>query len=128
MIIDLILNFFIGLIAGAILEFTYRSFQSKKIVKPLFLDYQMYGITSVFLYFLHIAHTPLVVRAGLILIFTILLEYIVFKLYFYIKGVRRWDYSTNFMNYKGIVCLPFSLFWLMLSLGYSYLVLPILFK
>ncbi len=27
-----------------------------------------------------------------------------------------WDYSNCFMNYKGIICLPFSLLWIVVAL------------
>lgn len=27
-----------------------------------------------------------------------------------------WDYSNTLLNYKGIICLPFSLIWLLLSI------------
>lgn len=27
-----------------------------------------------------------------------------------------WDYSNVFLNYKGIICLPFSLIWVVLSI------------
>lgn len=29
---------------------------------------------------------------------------------------KMWDYSTLPLNYKGIICLPFSLLWLLLSI------------
>lgn len=36
-----------------------------------------------------------------------------------IKGIlpKMWDYSNMPLNYKGIICLPFSLAWLALSIG-----------
>ena len=29
---------------------------------------------------------------------------------------KMWDYSNVWMNYKGIICLPFSLIWIILSI------------
>lgn len=29
---------------------------------------------------------------------------------------KMWDYSNVWMNYKGIICLPFSLIWIVLSI------------
>ena len=29
---------------------------------------------------------------------------------------KMWDYSNVWMNYKGIICLPFSLIWVVLSI------------
>lgn len=45
-----------------------------------------------------------------------LMEFIIGNLY--IIGVlpKMWDYSNTFMNYKGIICLPFSLLWILLSI------------
>lgn len=38
---------------------------------------------------------------------------------FSLKGIlpKMWDYSNMPLNYKGIICLPFSLAWLALSIG-----------
>lgn len=30
-------------------------------------------------------------------------------------GIRLWDYSGKFMNVEGVVCLQYSLYWLLLS-------------
>ncbi len=43
-------------------------------------------------------------------------EYIIGELF--LNGVLpvMWDYSNVFLNYKGIICLPFSLAWVGLSI------------
>lgn len=33
------------------------------------------------------------------------------------KGIRMWDYSGQWLNYKGLICPLFSLFWLFLSIA-----------
>ena len=30
-------------------------------------------------------------------------------------GIRLWDYSGKFMNVEGVICLQYSLYWLLLS-------------
>ena len=30
--------------------------------------------------------------------------------------IRMWDYSNNWMNYKGVICLKFSFLWILLSM------------
>lgn len=37
---------------------------------------------------------------------------------------RLWDYSDERFNYKGRICLKFSLCWIVLSFAFEYLVLP----
>lgn len=36
----------------------------------------------------------------------------------YLMGIvpKMWDYSNIWLNYKGIICLPFSLIWILLSI------------
>ena len=43
-------------------------------------------------------------------------EYVIGELF--LNGVLpvMWDYSNVFLNYKGIICLPFSLVWVGLSI------------
>lgn len=33
------------------------------------------------------------------------------------NGVRMWDYSGQWLNYKGLICPLFSLFWFLLSIA-----------
>lgn len=33
------------------------------------------------------------------------------------KGIRMWDYSGQWLNYKGLICPLFSLFWFFLSIA-----------
>jgi uncharacterized protein len=38
--------------------------------------------------------------------------------------VRLWDYSGERFNYKGYICLKFSIYWVFLSFAFEYLILP----
>ena len=44
-------------------------------------------------------------------------EFIIGELFLHGHLPVMWDYSHSFLNYKGIVCLPFSLLWFVLSIG-----------
>ena len=35
---------------------------------------------------------------------------------YFLMAIKMWDYSNMWLNYKGIVCLPFSLLWIVLSI------------
>ena len=43
-------------------------------------------------------------------------------------NLRLWDYSNEKYNYKGYICLKFSIFWGILSAGYYFLLHPIVFN
>ena len=44
------------------------------------------------------------------------MEFIIGNLYLAGLLPKMWDYSNMWLNYKGIVCLPFSLLWIVLSI------------
>ena len=52
MFLNVILNFFIGLMIGLVLEFVFRSIEYKKLVKPKLINAQMYALTGGFLVFI----------------------------------------------------------------------------
>lgn len=39
-------------------------------------------------------------------------------------NLRLWDYRNEKFNYKGFICLKFSIFWMLLSAGYYFLLHP----
>lgn len=49
------------------------------------------------------------------------MEFIIGNLYLAGFVPKMWDYSNMWMNYKGIVCIPFSLLWILLSIGAIFL-------
>jgi uncharacterized membrane protein len=36
------------------------------------------------------------------------------------QGVRLWDYRKNFLNFKGVICLRFTIIWTVLGAIYYY--------
>ena len=121
MITKIVLNFFIGLIGGLILELVYRSVNTKRIVMPRFVNFQMYGLTTAFLSSLYYLNIPMIIKLLLIFIFPTLIELITGYLYLKIKGVYLWDYSKEPLNFKKLVCLRFSIYWFIIAILYYYL-------
>ena len=128
MMLRLLIILITGLVGGFILEFVFRSIRIKKIVKPKFASLQMYGLTALFLYFLYIINIHIIFKVLLIIVFTTVIELITGFILLKYKNTRLWDYSKQKFNYRGIVCLLFSFFWLIISLSFYYLVLPALLK
>ncbi|MEI7810150.1 MAG: hypothetical protein WCI41_01160 [bacterium] len=120
----IILNLFVGFLIGFILEFFYRSIQARKIVAPKFINYQMYGLTALFLSLLYFLNISFLLKLILIFIFPTLIEFLTGYLYFKIKKIRSWDYRKELYNYKGLICLKFSIIWFLVALSYYYLLIP----
>ncbi|MCD4744028.1 MAG: HD domain-containing protein [Desulfobacteraceae bacterium] len=123
-------SFCIFSIIGWILEVSYRSFHAGKFVNPgllkgpylilygtsslmlmgcisIFDFYDANFIVKIFIYF--IAITGLEVIAGLVGTG--------------LFNIRLWDYSDQFLHYKGHVCLKFSVYWVFLAFGFEYFML-----
>jgi len=126
MIKNIIINYIVGLIAGCILESSYRSFQAKKFIRPIFVNFQMYGLTGVFLYLVSLLKITIYFKILLIIIFTTSIEFITGYTYYKLKKIRLWDYSNQALNYKGFICPLFSLYWLAISLFYYYWLIPLI--
>ena len=43
-------------------------------------------------------------------------------------GMKAWDYSKSFMNYKGLICLKMTLLWGLAGVIFAYMVVPKLKK
>ncbi|RLC28405.1 MAG: phosphohydrolase, partial [Deltaproteobacteria bacterium] len=39
-------------------------------------------------------------------------------------GLRLWDYSDQRLNYRGIICLKFSIYWMLLAFAFERFILP----
>ncbi|MHB8871504.1 MAG: putative ABC transporter permease [Candidatus Doudnabacteria bacterium] len=124
MAIQIIVNYFIGFLAGYILELGYRSVEAKKLVKPLLVNAQMYGLSAIGVYLSDVWQVHFIIKVFLILILTTGIEFVFGFYYLKVKRIRLWDYSKERLNYKGIVSFNFSLYWLIIALLYYYFVLP----
>ena len=118
----LLINFGLGLFVGYLAELSYRFKLEKRYIKPLFINLQMYGFSAAFLYFIYSHKISLMGLILLALLFTTGIEFITGYSYLKIKGVRLWNYFDENLNYKGLICLRFSLYWLLIFLVYYFLV------
>ena len=126
MFLQLILNFFLGLLIGFFVEFIYRSYNAKKIIIPRFINYFMYGLTASFLVFIYFLQASLFLKLILIFIFPTLVEFIIGYLYLKIKGKYLWTYFEYSPNFMGIITPLFSLFWFIIVVTYYYSILPLI--
>jgi uncharacterized membrane protein len=121
---DIILNFTLGLIAGYVLEFSYRSYCAKKIFVPQFISCFMYGLVGVCLVLLYYANLSLPYELILLFLIPSIIEFLTGYIYLKFKGIRLWDYSTEAFNFLGLVCIKFSLAWFAFASLYYYFVFP----
>lgn len=126
MFLNILISYFTGLGIGYFLEFIYRSTANKKLIKPLLINAQMYALTAVGLYLLHLIKISLIFKIIFIVILTTGIEFILGFCYLKYKNIRLWDYSSNALNYKGIICLKFSFYWFLLAGSYFYLLSKII--
>jgi uncharacterized protein len=117
-----------GLLIGFLAEFIFRSLKNKKIIIPSPYSIIMYGLTGPFLYFLYHLKINMLLKIISINIFTTSLEFLVGYWLKNYKKIILWNYSKHKFNYKGIICLRFSIYWLLMALGYYYFILPALLK
>lgn len=128
--------FFIGSLFGWLLELFYRRFAGGRWINPGFLTgpyLPIYGFGLCTLYSLSLVcekivfpgFTPHILFVFLISgILMTLLELIAGEIFILGFKVSLWDYSAEFLNYRGIICLKFSLIWSALGTAYYFLVNP----
>ena len=123
--------FFIGSVFGYFLELFYRRIKHKKWVNPGFLVgpyLPIYGFGLCTLSIMYIELSKYNINALLIILLMslsmVLIELIGGLIFLNIGGIRLWDYSSLKFNYKGVICLRFSIIWTFLSAIYYYFVAP----
>ncbi len=84
----------------------------------------MYVATAVFLYLLYPVQFHLLFKIILIIIFTTGTEFTVGHLLKRYKNLSLWNYSDYRLNYCGIICPRFSVYWLLISLFYYFFIIP----
>lgn len=132
--------FFVGSLIGWGIELVWRRFFSKnnperKWLNPGFLTgpyLPLYGLSLCILFVLSFIDVSFVREAWLqkLVLFVLMavcitvLEYIAGLIF--IKGmhIKLWDYSECWGNIKGLVCPQYSLYWVILSAAYYFLVHP----
>lgn len=128
--LNIFFSFCVFSIAGWLLEVIYRSYIHKRFINPGLLRGPyliLYGVGGVLLFYLtQFSHQlsiiwKIVIYGGA----TTLLEFVsaIMAEYFFQK--RLWDYSDNKLNYKGYICLKFSIYWIALAFVFEYLISPL---
>ncbi len=127
--LDYLFSFSIFSVFGWILEVVYRSVVNKKFINPGLLKGPyliLYGIGGLLLFWL----SKLLTGSNIILKIIVycicltgleLISGIISQKFF---NKKLWDYSDNFLNYKGLICLKFSIYWTLLALFFDYIVYP----
>ena len=137
--------FFIGSIAGWVIELFFRRFISdanpeRKWINPGFCTgpyIPLYGFGLCLMYLIaglekyNLIKSPFWNKVVLFIIMAFCMtaiEYIAGILCLKIVKVRLWDYSNEFGNIQGIICPKFSFFWALLGAVYYFLIHPNIIK
>lgn len=137
-IVDIILAFFICAFLGWILECSYKSIKERRWVNsgmlkgPLCPIYGFGGIFTLFfnqLLFSQSNYQGYVLVIMQFIVFSLsmtLIEYIGGLALLDKKDMRLWDYSNEPCQYKGLVCLRFSIYWGIAALVMVYYIQPLM--
>jgi len=120
---------------GWLLEVLYRSAKSKRLINPGFLVgccLPIYGCGGVALYALCSIDLSFIGIKFLRILALMLTATMVMTVIELVAGLisvnkyhnRLWDYSNRRFNYKGIICLRFSLIWGVICVFFYYAVFP----
>lgn len=131
-IINLFICFLIYSITGWLIETIYMSIYHGHIVKRGFLIGPLcavYGVGSISVVYIlnRIKSHPFLLFAGASLI-TSLVELLAGILLSQLIEKRLWDYSSNFGNIMGYVCLRNTIIWGIMSMFVIYIIHPKLLK
>ncbi len=124
-LIEIFILFLMGCLIGWVIELIYRNVVEKEHKNPGFLKgpwLPIYGFGVVFMYLIsgiNINFASKVILFILLPTFMELFTGLFFDKYFKIK---LWDYSNKFLNYRGYICLLFSVYWGILGSLYYFLV------
>ena len=129
-ILYIFFSFGIFSIMGWILEVSYRSLNAKQFVNPGLLNGPyliLYGTGALMLMacisIFDFYDANFIVKIFIYLIAITCLEMIAGLAAASLFNIRLWDYSDQFLHYKGHVCLKFSVYWVLLAFGFEYFIL-----
>lgn len=117
-----------SLVISFLLEVIYRYYKHNRLIIPSPYSLAMYVLTSGFLYGLYSLNINIFYKFIFIIIFTTGLEFLVGHYLKVYKKLILWSYSDRWLNYRGIICPWFSIYWFLISLFYYFLILPIILK
>lgn len=128
-VISFLFLFMIGSLIGWLIELFYRRFVStKKWINPGFLNgpyLPLYGFGLAIMYFICLIPTDWWVKAIIISILMTLIELIAGIIFINIMKIKLWDYSNQKLNYKGVICLKYSIIWGILGIFFLLVLEPV---
>ncbi|GAB6163020.1 hypothetical protein JCM12298_21800 [Desulfothermus naphthae] len=127
--INILFSFSLFSVLGWILEVVYRSSVNKRFVNPGLLSGPyliLYGFGGLILCFCAnlMDNTNIFLKALIYGIITTTLEFVSGVISLKLFNTRLWDYSDNRFNYKGLICLKFSIYWTIGALLFDYFIYP----
>ncbi len=128
-IINIFFTFACFSIAGWILEVCYRSVPAGRFVNPGLLTgpyLPLYG-TGALLLIMDISifgRSFIIIKIAGYFLTTTGLELVSALAAHYFFNTSLWDYSDQRFNFKGHICLKYSIYWIMLAFGFEYLIMP----
>ena len=132
-IVNYVFMFFFFSAVGWTVECTYRSLGEKRVINSGFNHGPLCPIYGTGMLVLNVCLLPLsqpaekrfwlVILLGMVLADTVeyLTSYLMEKLF----HARWWDYSNNFMNLHGRICLKHTIYWGVFSVIYVYVIAPL---
>ncbi len=137
----LVFLFFIGSVAGWVIELIFRRFFSsanpeRKWINPGFCTgpyVPLYGFGLCIMFLIAMSETlPWIagLRYKKLVLFVVMavamtaIEYIAGLLMLKVAHVRLWDYSNVWGNIQGLICPKFSLIWALLGAAYYFFIHP----
>ncbi len=128
-ITDILFSFTLFSMLGWVIEVVYRSTRDKRFVNPGLLKGPyliLYGTAAlVLMACVSLIHEyNIFVKILCYFLITTGLELISGFTAQHFFNVRLWDYSDEPFQFKGHICLKFSIYWVILAFAFEYLVLP----
>lgn len=137
-LITLTTLFVIGSLTGYIIEVIYkRVISKKKWVNPGFMFgpyLPIYGFGTIILYeiseiILSRINAPILIEIliviGVFFFSLTLLEFLTGIFFLKKFNLRLWNYSDRRFNFKGVICLRYSIYWTIIGVAYYYLLHPL---
>ena len=131
-LLEYLLVFCLCASVGWCIEVVYRAVRHRKVVNPGFMTgccLPIYGIGGTILYFLSGLKLRVMPnefwRVAAILFAAVLVMTLIELIGGLISArcfhVQLWDYSGEWLNFKGVICPKFSLFWALICAAYYFL-------
>jgi uncharacterized protein len=128
-LLNIFFSFSIFSIFGWVLEVSYRSVRDKRFVNPGSLKgpyLPLYGTGSLLLIvaisLLSGSHVLNKILVYFVLTTGIELATGFISRYFFADSL--WDYSDQWLNFRGHICPKFSIYWILLAFAFEYLIFP----